>query len=228
MAALFAPLVDPDAQRYRRRVFLIVGIIAALSLGQTLYALAIGNRFLLKDGLDWGYDVILWLVALAVFGRDRRAEDIAALGVAGVMIVAGVHTGYDLWDKIATGRRAETWVAGWSAFTAIGLALFVVVLMLRFRVSENPLVRATWLSSRNDAISTTLFASVGLAARTYPEQWPEIVLDIVLIGLAFQAAGAIMLAVWRDRRRAAAEPDREPVGKSDGQARDNVASSFES
>lgn len=186
--------------RYRRRVFVIVAAIAGLAAAQVAYALAIGNRFLLKDGIDWIYDVVLWAVALAVFGRGRRFEDLAALGVAGVMLVAGLHTGYDLWDKIATGRRAEIWVAGWSAFTAIGLALFVLGLMVRFRDAENPLIAATWLSSRNDAISTTAFAVVGFAARTSTSQVPEILLDLFVIGLSFQAVGAIVLKVRRDWR----------------------------
>lgn len=195
------PFSEPDARAYRARVFAIVGIIASLAAGQTLYALVIGDRFLLKDGIDWIYDVILWLVALAVFGRGRRFEEIAAVGVGLVMLVAGLHTAYDLWDKIVTARRAEVWVAGWSAFTAIGLALFVVGLMLRFRGADNPLVKATWLSSRNDAISTTAFATVGFAARVSSSQGPEILLDIALVALSFQAAGAIFLSVRRDWRR---------------------------
>ncbi len=193
-----------DDRSYRRRVMLITVVIAGLATSQTIYALSIGDRFLLKDGIDWVYDVVLWLVALAVFGRGRRFEEVAALGVGLVMLVAGLHTGYDLWDKIATGWRAAAWVAGWSAFTAIGLALFVLALMLRFRASENPLVTATWLSSRNDAISTTAFASVGFLARVSPSQMPEILLDLVVIGLNLQAAAAIFLSVHRDWRRVSA------------------------
>lgn len=192
------PAFTEDDRLYRRRVLLIVSVIAGLAISQSLYALWLGDRFLLKDGLDWGYDVALWIVALAVFGRGQKFEDIAALWVAGVLLVAAGHTGYDLWDKIVTGRRPQPWVAGWSAFTAIGLALFVLALMLRFRGSENPLVKATWLSSRNDTISTTCFAFVGLWARLNPSQWPEIILDCVMIGLGLQAAGAILLTVYRD------------------------------
>ena len=214
-------VLDDDERRYRRRVLLIVAVIATLASVQTLYALAIGNRFLLKDGIDWIYDVILWLVALAVFGRGRRFEELAALGVAGVMVIAGGHTAYDLWDKVASGRRAEVWAAGWSAFSAVGLALFVLALMLRFRAAENPLIAATWLSSRNDAISTTAFATIGFAVRVSPSQMPEILLDIVLIGLNFQAAGAILIAVRRDWNR---REDSAPAAP-DGQARNKIASS---
>lgn len=214
-----------DDRAYRRRVVLIVATIAGLAAVQTLYALAIGNRFLLKDGIDWIYDVVLWLVALAVFGRGRRAEELAAIGVGLVMLVAGLHTGYDLWDKIATGRRAEAWVAGWSAFAAIGLALFVLALMLRFRAVDNPLITATWLSSRNDAISTTAFAIVGFAARVFPSQLPEILLDLFVIGLSLQAAAAIFLSVRRGWNRQDAPLAPEPGVLPDGQARNEIASS---
>lgn len=199
---------DEEGRSYRWRVLLIVSIIASLAVTQSLYALWLGDRFLLKDGIDWVYDVALWIVALLVFGRGQRVEELAAIWVGGVLLVAAAHTGYDLWDKIVTGRRPQPWVAGWSAFTAIGLALFVLGLMFRFRGSENPLVKATWLSSRNDTISTTAFACVGLWARLNPSQTPEIILDCVIIGLNLQAAGAIFLAVYRDWGRCRL-PDRQ-------------------
>lgn len=203
-----APSLADESRLYRRRVMLIVGVIAGLAITQSLYALHLGDRFLLKDGIDWIYDVALWAVALAVFGRGQRFEELAALWVAGVLLVAAAHTGYDLWDKIATGRRPEPWVAGWSAFTAIGLALFVVGLMVRFRGSDNPLIMATWLSSRNDMVSTTAFAIVGLWARLNPSQTPEIILDLVVIALNLQAAGAIGLSVYQDWGRCRL-PDRQ-------------------
>jgi Co/Zn/Cd efflux system component len=208
-------LSDED-RRYRRRVLVIVAVIASLAIGQSSYALWLGDRFLLKDGIDWIYDVILWAVALAVFGRGRRFEELAAIWVGGVMLVAAGHTAYDLWDKIATGRRPQAWVAGWSASTAILLALFVVGLMFRFRASSNPLIKATWLSSRNDTISTTAFALVGLWARLNPSQTPEIILDLVVITLSLQAAFTIFRSVYQDWGRR---------GAPDGQAGDAEASS---
>lgn len=184
----------PDGERgaYRRAVLIIVSAILLIAVPQMLYAAAIGNRFLLKDGFDWSYDVVLWLVALACFGRGLRAENLAALAIAGVMFVAGCHTAYDLWDKIATGRRPETWVAGWSSFTMVFIALLLLATMLRFRKSENVLIAATWLSSRNSIIITLCFAAMSLFARTRSHQGFEIALDALGIFLSFQAVYAIL------------------------------------
>ncbi|CAN1556287.1 hypothetical protein MCEMSEM23_02420 [Rhabdaerophilaceae bacterium] len=181
-----------EAAAYRRAVLVIVSAILLIAVPQILYAWAIGNRFLLKDGFDWSYDVVLWLVALACFGRGLRAENLAALAIAGVMFVAGCHTAYDLWDKISTGRRPEIWVAGWSSLTMVFIALLLLATMLRFRRSSHVLIAATWLSSRNSIVITLAFAAMSLFARTRAHQGFEIALDCLGIFLSFQAVFAIL------------------------------------
>lgn len=201
-----APHTDADHRAYMRAVTIIVSAILLIAVPQILYAWSIDNRFLIKDGFDWSYDVVLWGVALACFGRGLRAENLAALAIAGVMFVAGCHTAYDLWDKIATGRRPELWVAGWSSFTMVFIALLLLVVMWRFRKSQNALVAATWLSSRNSIIVTLGFAAVNLVARTRESQWPEIGLDLLGIALSFQAVYAILTKLsWYTTPEAAEE-----------------------
>jgi divalent metal cation (Fe/Co/Zn/Cd) transporter len=192
MTGAAGALSAPESAAYRRAVITIVSAILLIAVPQIAYAFAIGNRFLLKDGFDWTYDVVLWLVALACFGRGVKAENLAALAIAGVMFVAGCHTAYDLWDKIATGRRPEFWVAGWSSFTMVFIAGLLLVLMWRFRRSDHPLIAATWLSSRNSIIITLCFAAMSLFARTRSHQGFEIALDLLAIFLSFQAVYAIL------------------------------------
>jgi divalent metal cation (Fe/Co/Zn/Cd) transporter len=193
--------IDVEARAYKRAVLIILSVIGALTLAQSVYALAIGNRFLLKDALDWGYDLVLWAVALACFGRGMRWEHLAALAIGAVMFVAGCHTAYDLWDKIVTGRRPELWVAGWSSGTMVFVALLLLVLMWRFRRAQNALVAATWLSSRNSIVITLLFAGMSLFARTRGAQGYEIALDCLAIFLSFQACWAILRQLKKDRER---------------------------
>ncbi|MCY1384957.1 hypothetical protein D9M69_732700 [compost metagenome] len=73
----------------------------------------------------------------------------------------------------------------------------MVAALWPFRREQNPVIKATWLSSRNDTISTTGFALVGLAARVAPVRWPEYLFDVVVAGICFQATWAI----WRSLRR---------------------------
>ena len=192
------------ARAYTLTIWGIALGIFVFAAGVVAVALWLGNPQLFKDGVDWVYDVALYGVAALVFGRDARAEKLAAIGIGAVMAVAGLHTLYDLWDKVANPRPIEFWALGFSAASAIVVAVLIVGLLWRFRREPNPVIKATWLSSRNDVISTTGFALMGLVARLAPVRWPEYLFDVLVAGICFQATWAI----WRSLRKpAATQPD---------------------
>lgn len=193
--------MNPDAEgsAYTTAIWGITLGILCLGAATAGVALAVGNRQLFKDGVDWAYDVAFYGVAALVFGRGATAERIASLFLAAVMAVAGLHTLYDLWDKIQRPRPIEVWFLGFSAGSAIAVAIAIIVVLFRFRRTDNPLIKATWLGSRNDLISTTGYALAGFAARVAPMRAPEYALDCLAAALAFQASWAI----WRSAARAA-------------------------
>ena len=192
------------ARAYTLTIWGIALGILIFAIAVVLRALAVGNAQLFKDGVDWVYDVLLYGIAAVVFGRNARAERVAALAIGAIMAAAGLHTLYDLASKIVTPRPIEVWMLGFSAASAIVIAVLIVGVLWRFRREDNPVIKATWLSSRNDVISTTGFALVGLAARVAPVRWPEYLFDVIVAGICFQATWAI----WRSLR---AKPAVLPV-----------------
>ncbi|MBV9076870.1 MAG: hypothetical protein JO048_05235 [Methylobacteriaceae bacterium] len=196
------------ARAYRRTIWTIALGLLAFGLAQGLWALSIGSRQLLKDATDWVYDVALYMLAALVFGRGARAEQASALAIAAILTVAGLHTLYDLWDKVLEPRTIEPFTIGFSAVSSALLGYLVVALLLRFRHEANPLIRATWVSSRNEAITTTLFSLATYLTRTATSRLPEYGLDLFSSLMLFQAAGAILLSTWRDRRASPAGVER--------------------
>src|SRR3954470_2741547 len=194
--------LDAEGRAYRRVIWTIAGGILAFGALQSGWALAIGSRQLLKDGLDWGYDVLLNGIAAFVFGRGAWVERASAFVIAMILAVAGLHTLYDLWDKINNPRPIEITTIAFSAVSATGIAYLVVGALWRFRDNPNPLIQATWLSSRNDALSTTLASGLVMLLRLAPLRWPEYVSDLVFAGLSFQATWAILQAERRSLREA--------------------------
>ncbi|MDP3407962.1 cation transporter [Bosea sp. (in: a-proteobacteria)] len=195
------PVEAKTARAYTLTIWGIALGILVFASGVVAWALAVGNAQLFKDGVDWVYDVALYGVAAVVFGRDARAERLAAIAIGAVMAMAGLHTLYDLAAKIVTPRPIEVWALGFSAGSAVVIAVLIVAVLWRFRGEDNPVIKATWLSSRNDVISTTGFALLGLAARVAPVRWPEYLFDLFVAGLCFQASWAI----WRSLRAKPAE-----------------------
>ncbi len=189
--------MEPSETPRQHRAYRI--IITAIALGilvfaaaQVAYALSIGNRQLVKDGVDWIYDVLLYGLAAAVFGRGDKAEKASALLIAGIMAAAGFATLYDLYDKIVQPRPIDPLLLGFSAVSAILIAFLVAGALLAFRHSPNALIQATWLSSRNDVIKTAFYSALGLLTRVGSERWPEYVLDLFGAWLCFQATWVIV------------------------------------
>ncbi|HEV7258280.1 MAG TPA: cation transporter [Bosea sp. (in: a-proteobacteria)] len=203
------------ARAYTLTIWGIALGILVFAIGVVAWALAVGNAQLFKDGVDWVYDVALYGIAALVFGRDGRAERLAAMAIGAVMAVAGLHTFYDLAAKIIAPRPIEVWALGFSAGSAVVIAILIVGVLWRFRREDNPVIKATWLSSRNDVISTTGFALLGLAARVAPVRWPEYLFDLFVAGICFQATWAI----WRSLRGKPADPpvqDKAATGQAAG------------
>lgn len=196
---------EGQARAFSSTIWAIAGGITAFATAQGVWALSIGSAQLFKDAVDWIYDVALYVLAAAIFGRGARAEQASALVIAAILAAAGLHTLYDLWDKILNPRPIEPFTIGFSAASASIIGYVVLAALLRFRGDDNPLIRATWVSARNAAISTTVFSIATYLTRTASGRGPEYALDLFGVALLFQGAGAIVLATWRDRRRGAAQ-----------------------
>jgi Co/Zn/Cd efflux system component len=194
--------IGASGRAYRRTIWAIALGILAFATGQGLWALSLGSAQLFKDAVDWIYDVALYVLAAVVFGRGVRAEQASALLIGAILALAGAHTLYDLWDKIAHPRPIEAFTIGFSAVSSSVIGYIVLAALLRFRHDDNPLVRATWVSARNAAISTTVFSIATYLTRTATSRGPEYALDLFGAALLFQATGAIVLATLRDRRAA--------------------------
>jgi Co/Zn/Cd efflux system component len=189
-----------EARKYVITIRVIAIGILLFAAGEVAYAVAIGSGFLVKDGLDWIYDVLLYGMAAIIFGHGARAERIAALVGAAIMFVSIGETIYDMVIKIVAPRQVEPLLLGFSAVSTIAIVLLVVASLLPFRTSRNPLIEATWLSARNDAVFATLYASFQFAARMAPMRGPELVLDAVTIALTLQAIYVIIRDVRVDAR----------------------------
>ncbi len=184
--------LDPLGRLFITRMWAISAGIFAFAGASVAFALVYELPQLLRDGLDWGYDIVFYVMAAVLYGRGARAERAGALALGFVMGVAGVHTIYDILDKIAVPRPIEPIVLGFSALSAAASGFIVVWLLLPFRAAQNPLIEATWLSARNTMISTAAYASVTLVARLATSRMVEYGLDIFAAVLCFQAAYVII------------------------------------
>src|SRR3954453_8309841 len=192
--------LDPSGRAYKRTNGTIAACLLVFGTLQCAWALRIGSSQLLKDSLDWAYSVALYGIAAFVFGRGVRIERFSAFLIAIILAIAGFHTLYALWDEIHNPRPDDLFTLGFTTVSAVMVAYAVVGALWRFRDDPNPLIQATWLSSRTDAISTTLSGLGLFLLQLSPVRWPEPGLDVFPAGICFQATWGIMRAELRDER----------------------------
>ena len=189
-----------EERSYRLTIRAIAIGIFLFAAGEVAYAIAVGSPFLIKDGLDWIYDVLLYGMAAIIFGRGARAERMAALLGVAIMFISIGETGYDMISKAVAPRQVEPLQLGFSALSTVVIVVLVAAALLRFRSSRNPLIETTWLSARNDAIFASIYAAVQFAVRMAPIRAPELALDGLSVLLTLQAIYVIIREVREDAR----------------------------
>ncbi|WP_019904268.1 cation transporter [Methylobacterium sp. 77] len=202
---------DAAAIGYRRTVWIIAAGTLAFALCEALWAHVIGSADLIKDASGFGYDIALNVVAASVFGRGARIESLSALVIGGLLAATGIDGLIDFWTEVqnSTVESMEEVVTSNGVATAV--SCLAMAALMRFRDDENPLIKATWLNARNDAVAALLTSGLSVFAHLAPVRWPEYALDLIAVIFSFQAAYTVLRTSWPDIR--AALPERAAVAR---------------
>lgn len=172
--------------------------VSAIGLGVTglielLIAVLSGSVALLGDALHNLSDVSTSVMVFVGFRLSRRratpahpygydrAEDLAGLGVAGVIWASAVLAGWLSWHKLTEHGRTSHLAAGMAA-AAVGIVGNQVVARYKLRVGRR-IQSATLVSDAQhswlDALSS-LGALIGLAAVAVGWQWADAVAGLIV------------------------------------------------
>ncbi len=193
----------PTATRGPRRTTVVsivaAAVLVALKLGAGLIT---GSLGLISAGIESSGDVIaavLTFFAVRLGSRPadddhpyghRRAENLAALGEAGVLIAGGGIVTYEAIDRLAGG--GEPFVARWYVFAVIGVALLID--LSRVTVSLRTAVRYHSAALRSNAfhfggdLLGSLAVLAGLIAVSAGLPGGDAIASLVVAGIIFAAA----------------------------------------
>ena len=172
---------------YRRVLWAVLGINAAMFLVEIGAGLAAGSASLQADALDFLGDAANYAISLFVVGMALRYRASAAL-VKGITMAA-----FGLW-VIAT----VIWHAAHgtlpSAFTmgTVGVAALVATfasfgLLWAYRKGDANM-RSAWICTRNDVLGNIAVLLAALGVFGTGTGWPDVVVAACMAGLALQGA----------------------------------------
>ncbi len=192
------PPVDPA---YRRALWIAL-VLNLLMFGVELFAsVAAQSVSLLADAVDFlgdagNYGVALFVLGLAPVWRSRTA-----LWKGGLMIGYGVFVlGKSAWQWSA-GIVPEPVIMGGVSLLALAVNLGVAVLLYAHRTGDAQ-ARSVWLCSRNDALGNLAVMAAAAGVWASARGWPDVVVAVVLAGLALSSGWSVMRHAQRELRSA--------------------------
>ena len=199
---------------YRRVLWVVLGINAAMFLVEISAGLAARSVSLQADALDFLGDAFNYGISLFVLGLSLRWRAAAAL-------LKGAFMGlFGLWVIGATIYNAVfATLPGALVMGSVGLAALAAnvgsaVLLFRYRDGDANM-RSVWLCTRNDAIGNVavMLAAGGVVATG--SGWPDVAVAAVMATLALTACRLVLTQAVGELRQAAAGhpvPARVPAG----------------
>ncbi|MES1974547.1 MAG: cation transporter [Sphingomonas sp.] len=188
----------PDP-RWRRVLWIALGINLAMFAGEIFAGIASGSRSLQADALDFLGDAANYAISLGVAGLALRWRSRAALLKGGTILAFGL---YVLVTTViaAFGTRVpqgETMgVVGILALAANGV---VALMLFRYRTGDANM-RSVWICSRNDAIGNLAVVAAAAGVLGTGTQWPDLAVAAIMAALGVSGGLQILLQANEELR----------------------------
>jgi len=167
-------------------------------------ALAIGSVSLFADSIDFLEDTAINVLILVALGWSVRMRARIGMGLAALMLAPGIATAAtavrQILDPVAPDAVPLTLAGGGALVVNATCAL----LLARHRHASGSLMRAAYLSARNDVFAN--IAIIGAGALTGPtaSAWPDIVVGIGIFAMNLGAAHEVFTTARKEHAEARA------------------------
>jgi len=188
---------DPDGgqqgydRQYRRVLWLVLGINAAMFMVEILAGLIAGSASLQADALDFLADTANYGISLLVAGQGIANRARAALAKGSTMGLFGMWVLMSALLHLVRGTvpAAETMGAvGLAALTANAASF---ALLWAYRGGDSNM-RSVWLCSRNDVLGNLAVLLAALGVFRTGSGWPDVSVAVIMGSLALQGAFVVI------------------------------------
>ncbi|MBI5260794.1 MAG: cation transporter [Bradyrhizobium sp.] len=191
------PIFDGLDRRYKRMLWIVIGINGVMFLTEMLAGHLAGSQALKADALDFLGDTLTYGLSLAVIGAGLRARATAALfkGLSLSAMALWVF-GSTVYQTLVLGLpRAE--LMGGVGLLALAANLTSVLLLMRYKEGDAN-VRSVWLCSRNDAIGNVIVMIASVAVWGTASAWPDLAVAGVMAAIFLTSSVQILKQAWTE------------------------------
>ncbi len=168
---------------YRRVLWVVLGINAAMFLVEISAGLAARSVSLQADALDFLGDAFNYGISLLVLGLSLRWRARAALFKGAFMGLFGLWViGATVYNTVFATLPGAL-VMGSVGLAALAANMGSAALLFRYRDGDANM-RSVWICSRNDAIGNVAVLGAALGVFGTGRAWPDLVVAAIMASLA--------------------------------------------
>ena len=199
----------PDPHRgntgYRRVLWAVLAINAAMFLVEIGAGVAAGSASLQADALDFFGDAANYAISLLVVGMVLRYRALAALAKGTTMGLFGLWIiGTAIWHALH-GTLPNAYTMGAIGFAALAANAISFGLLWAYRDGDANM-RSAWICTRNDVLGNlaVLLAAAGVFGTG--TGWPDIIVATIMASLALQGSWLVVQQSLRELRQGSLAP----------------------
>ena len=186
---------DDDPHRgnasYRRVLWAVLGINAAMFATEIVAGLAAGSAALQADALDFLGDAGNYAISLFVVGMALRYRALAALAKGATMACFGLWVlGLSAWH-VWQGTLPHAITMGAVGFAALAANAASFGLLWAYRGGDANM-RSAWICTRNDVLGNLAVLLAALGVFGTGTGWPDVVVAAIMASLALQGAFVVI------------------------------------
>ena len=192
---------DPHrgSESYRRVLWAVLAINAAMFGVEVVAGLAAGSASLQADALDFLGDAGNYIISLLVVGMALRYRAMAAFAKGATMGLFGLWvigiTAWHAWQ----GTVPEAFTMG-----AVGVAALLAnaasfALLWAYREGDSNM-RSAWVCTRKDVLGNLAVLLAALGVFGTGTGWPDIAVAAIMAALALQGAWTVTGRSWSELR----------------------------
>jgi Co/Zn/Cd efflux system component len=179
-------------------------VVAALNLAyfgvEFTAALRIGSVSLLADSVDFLEDAAVNILIFLALGWTVRRRAALGFGLAALMMVPAAALLWTLLQKLTGAVPPDPFTLTLVGAGALAINFTCASLLVRHRNQHSSLIRAAYLSARNDVLANIAIIGAGMATYATHSIWPDIVVGLGIAALNLDAAREVWEAARRESR----------------------------
>jgi Co/Zn/Cd efflux system component len=186
----------------RRVVWLVASLNLAYFGVEFAVAMAIRSVSLFADSIDFLEDASINVLILIALGWSARPRARVGMLLAGILLVPGLATLWTAWRQFAVPVLPAPVPLSLAGAGALAVNLSCALMLARYRRHPGSLVRAAFLSARNDSIANVAIVATGLVTGYLQSPWPDLIVGLAIALMNADAAREVYRAAREEHRAA--------------------------